>query len=289
MGGRGWRGSSLDTWPHRRFCIFPVSVFHFINRKKHFISRKKHFWAANVKVLNFCVLSSPALGSWLCWFDSQPLCPHLLSLFCCLGSSEGCCNWAAVPHTLHSGGSWCPALWHRDRTCPGQLASHTGLVPPKAGQGGGILNPNVWWELVNWFCKLLVRDQQTHPRLPFATFIWQNTEISLQLCQLLANTAGATLKCAGQMCFAASYPLYSFFSKIILLHEADTLGCLKLPSKGSMEAFPLQFWGSFSCRALQCLAPWLLHFVTCVWRSSKACYCDRKYWIAWGIEVVSLQ
>lgn len=193
-----------------------------------------------------------------------------------------------VPHTLHSGGNWCPALWHRDRTCPGQLASHTGLVPPKVGQGGGILNPNVWWELVNWFCKLLVRDQQTHPRLPFATFIWQNTEISLQLCQLLANTAGATLKC-GQMCFAASYPLYSFFSEIILLHEADTLGCLKLPSKGSMEAFPLQFWGSFSCRALQCLAPWVLHLVTCVWRSSKACYCDGKYWIAWGIEVVSLQ
>lgn len=67
-------------------------------------------------------------------------------------------------------------LWlcHRDLPSGSWLPTQVWVHPRL--DTGGILNPNVWWELINWFSKFLVRDQQTQPRLLFATFIWQITE-----------------------------------------------------------------------------------------------------------------
>lgn len=236
--GRGWRASSLDTWPHFRFCIFPASMLYFINRKaERGTLQEVETWAANEKVLNFCLLILLPWGSWLSWSVSQPLCPHVLSPEVSptpRSNQVAGCNRAAsalqplqcrqlVPCGRVRGTGTCPrAVWRPSQIWVGLRAYTVVAFWTQMCDGNKlIVSANAWWRASRLYWGFL---------LPLLSGRHQRN--SIQLHQLLANTAAATLKCAGQMHFAASYA--PFF---LLLQNnpapwtiLDTLVRLKLPS-----------------------------------------------------------
>lgn len=197
----------------------------------------------------------------------------------------GAIGWPAViglqvPHNL------CSALrpCQRDGDLPSSsLTSLTDLGRSEGVYSGGILNPNVWWELVNGFSKCLVKGKQTLLRLPFATSIWQTSEKFPYSCisfwparqlppwSVLARCISLPLthlSSPSSKTFLPREPYqilwYVWSSPVMTLY-----GSLAVPGEPTavlvIFVFLLRFCSTSSSRALLWLAPWLLHLVTCLW------------------------
>lgn len=247
VNSRGWRASSLDTWPHLRFCIFPASTLYFIKKK----AERSIFTSGGAKWIFFHLFLLP-LDSWLSWSTSQPLCPRVLSPEVssapwgnrvagrnrAVSASQPAQCRQLVPCGCVRGMGTCPrVVWLPSQiwVCP-RTYTVVAFWTQMCDGNKLIGSANSWWRTSRLYraflLPLLSGRQQKFPYNCIS--FWQTQQ--LPPCSVLARCISLPL----------TY-LSSSFSKIILLREPylDTLGCLKLPSNDSV-------WESGSTWGTQC-------------------------------------